>query len=100
MEITPTWNHALRIWWAYFWRSLGLLCAALILSFILGILIGLIMNLSGAPESIMRPLSTIIGLVIGFSVSILPMKLILGKDFGTFRLVLLKKDGVPPRAFT
>ena len=33
-----------------------------------------------------------IGFVIGLAISIIPMRLILGKNFGEFRLVLVKNE--------
>jgi hypothetical protein len=33
-----------------------------------------------------------IGAIMGIAISVVPMKMILGKDFGQFRLVLVAKD--------
>jgi hypothetical protein len=37
-----------------------------------------------------------IGILLGLAISIVPVKMILGKDYGEFRVVLLAKDGPPP----
>ncbi|MFZ5863261.1 MAG: hypothetical protein ACOYXR_10535 [Nitrospirota bacterium] len=92
MELPVTWSRAARVWKSYFWRTLVALLASVILGAIVGGAIGFVMGVIGfSPESI-RPVSVVIGIVIGIAVSIVPMKLILGKDFGEFRVVLLAKE--------
>jgi hypothetical protein len=43
----------------------------------------------GVPETTFQFVVVLIGVVISIGFSIIPMKLILGKDFGKFRLVLI-----------
>lgn len=92
MELEITWKRAVKVWWAYLWRSvLAALCAMLIGGLIGGIA-GFIMGLMGASGESIQLLIAPIGIVIGIGISIVPIKLILGKDFGEFRLVLIKNS--------
>jgi hypothetical protein len=92
MELPVTWSRAARVWKSYFWRTLVALLASVILGAIVGGSLGFVMGVMGySPESI-RPVAVVVGLVVGIAVSIVPMKLILGKDFGEFRVVLLAKE--------
>jgi len=92
MELPVTWSRAARVWKSYFWRTLVALLASIILGAIVGGAIGFVMGMIGFSPKSIRPVAVVIGLVIGIAVSIVPMKLILGKDFGEFRVVLLAKE--------
>lgn len=90
MELEVTWKRATKVWWAYFWRSLIAMLGAMVIGGIVGGIIGFIIGMMGSSRESIQLLVTPIGMIIGILMSIVPIKLILGKNFGDFRLVLLK----------
>lgn len=92
MELEVTWTRAIRIWWAYLWRSMVAIFCSMIIGAIVGGMIGVIMGIIGASQDSIVLLVSPISLMIGLAVSIVPIKMILGKDFGEFRLVLIQQD--------
>ncbi len=94
MELEITWGRAIRIWWAYLWRGLIAMVVAMLVGGIVGAIIGFVMGALGVSLKVIPMVTGPIGGIIGLAISVVPMKMILGKDFGTFRLVLLQKQ--PP----
>ncbi len=92
MELEVTWGRTVKVWWAYLWRAIIAMIAGAVAGVIVGGIIGLILGLLGAPIHIVPFITAPIGLGMGLAISIVPIKLILGKDFGEFRLVLLQKE--------
>jgi hypothetical protein len=92
MELEITWKRVVRIWWAYFWRNLIALIASLICGGIVGGIMGFVGSLLGVPLETILLVNMPISFVLGSIISIIPMKMIIGKDFGEFRLVLLAKE--------
>jgi hypothetical protein len=92
MELEITWKRAVAVWWAYLWRNLIVIAIAMIIGGIIGGMLGYIMEMLGASVETIRSISIPLGAIIGLAISIIPVKMILGKDFGEFRLVLVKKD--------
>lgn len=96
-ELEITWPRAFRIWWSYLWRNLIAIIVAMLLGGIVGFILGFIMGMFGLPAKTIQLVTTLTGAVIGLGISIIPMKLILGKNFGKFRLVLVEVDpSIPP----
>ena len=91
MELEITWGRVVRVWWSYFWRNLVVILAAMILGGMVGFVVGLIMGMLGASMATVQYVTAPLGVVIGLVLSVIPMKMILGKDFGEFRLVLISK---------
>lgn len=97
MELEITWDRVVRVWWSYLWRSLICILIAMLIGMICGFIIGFTLGFIGFPASLIRLVTGSIGFALGLAISILPMKLILGKDYGDFRLVLLaKQDNFQP----
>ena len=92
MELEVTGGRAIRVWWAYLWRNILAVIVAMFVGGLLGGVLGLIMGALGASERMIQVVGAPIGFVIGMVISIVPIKMILGKDFGEFRLVLLAKE--------
>jgi hypothetical protein len=90
MELEVTWGRAARVWWAYFWRNLVAVAAGSLIGIALGAILGFILGAAGARAETIRIAAFPIGIVVGLLVSIVPIRLVLGKDFGAFRLVLLR----------
>ena len=93
-EIKPTFKITLRVWWSYLWRNLLMVVAAMILGGIMGFALGFVLGALGVPIATIKMIVTPIGAILGLSLSLFPIYWILGKDFGTFRLILVSKD--PP----
>ncbi len=91
MELEVTWGRAVRVWWSYFWRNLITLVVTMIIGAVIGAVLGFAMGAAGVPIQTIQIISVVVGLVLGLGMSVVPMKLILGKDFGEFRLVLMSK---------
>ncbi|MCP4142875.1 MAG: hypothetical protein GY755_21745 [Chloroflexi bacterium] len=92
MELEITWKRTVKIWWSYLWRNLIAIVVASIIGGIIGGILGFIMGAMGVSLEIIQLVSAPIGGIIGLLISIFPMRLILGKDFGEFRLVLVKSE--------
>jgi hypothetical protein len=92
MELEVTWGRAVRVWWAYVWRNLLAAIVAMFIGAIVGGLLGLILGMLGVPTETIRIITMPIGLILGLVISVFPIKMILGKDFGEFRLVLIQKN--------
>ena len=59
---------------------------------IVGGILGGILGAMGTSITTVQYIVAPIGFVIGLAVCIIPLKLILGRDFGEFRLVLVKNE--------
>jgi hypothetical protein len=92
MELEITCSRVIRVWWSYLWRNLIAILVSMIVGFIVGFIIGFIMGAMGFSIMAIQLVTAPLGFVIGLAISIVPMKMILGKDFGEFRLVLLAKQ--------
>lgn len=90
MELEVTWKRAARVWGAYLWRNILAIIGAVIIGGIVGGIMGFILSVLGASQETIQLVVTPIGFIIGIGISIVPLKLILGKDFGEFRLVLVE----------
>ena len=90
MELEVTWRRAFKVWWSFLWRNLIAIVAGLILAVIVGVILGIFMAMLGFSLETTQLVGFILGAVIGLTISVVPIKLILGKDFGEFRLVLLE----------
>jgi hypothetical protein len=89
MELEVTWGRAIRVWWSYLWRSIIAMIVAAFFGGIAGAIVGIIGAILKLPLPAIQVFSGILGVVIGLAISVVPIKLILGKDYGEFRLVLL-----------
>ena len=96
MEMEVTWGRAALVWWAYIWRLLLVGLAASVVGAIVGGILGFIMGALQLPKEAIIFVSLPVGLVIGTASSVIPMKMILGKDFGEFRLLLVSKQPSTP----
>ncbi len=90
MELEVTWGRTARVWWAYLWRNLIAVAAGSLVGIVLGAILGFILGAAGARAETIRLAVFPIGAVVGLLVSIVPIRLILGMNFGEFRLVLLR----------
>lgn len=100
METEITWRRTWRIWWAYAWRNLLMTIASMIAGGIVGFIVGFLLGMLGVEQQIIQYVTGSLGFVIGFLLSVLPMRMILGKNFGDFRLVLISNTDSPGTAET
>jgi hypothetical protein len=74
---------------------------AMLIGMVIGGIIGFVLGAMGVPIRVIQIIVAPFGFVMGLAISVVPLKLILGKDFGEFRLVLLaKQQPVEPPAGT
>jgi hypothetical protein len=92
MELEITWPRLVRLWWAYLWRNLLTTVVAMIFGAFVGGILGAIMGAAGFSIQTIQIVGFPIGLIIGLVASLAPMRLILGRNYGEFRLVLLATD--------
>ena len=90
METEITWGKATKVWWSIMWRNLIAIFAAMIIGGIIGGIMGVIMGAAGVPVETIQIIAAPIGFIIGIAVSIVPIKMVLGKSYGDFRLVLVE----------
>ncbi|USG60581.1 hypothetical protein NBZ79_15550 [Sneathiella marina] len=89
MELEASWGRALRVWWAFFWRNLIAIVVAGLIGAAGGFAIGFVMGMAGVESEIIKYFSSAFGLVIGVAISVVPVKLILNKNYGGFRLSII-----------
>ncbi|MFO1525111.1 MAG: hypothetical protein U1F16_03955 [Turneriella sp.] len=92
MELEITWGRIWRIWWAYVWRNVLMTIVAMILGGIMGFIIGFFFGLLGVDQQVTQLVVTPLGFLLGLGLSVFPMRMILGKNFGEFRLVLVRNE--------
>lgn len=92
MELEITWTRTIKVWWSYFWRNLIAIVVAILAGAIIGFILGFIMGTLGISSQTIRFVVAPISGIIGLLISIVPMKMILGKNFGEFRLVLVSNE--------
>ena len=92
MELEITWRRVARIWLSYFWRNLIAIIVAMVIGGIVGFIIGFLMFAVGFHVDTIKIVTTQLGGLIGLLISIVPMKQILGMNFGEFRLVLVATE--------
>jgi energy-converting hydrogenase Eha subunit A len=90
MELEITWNSALRVWWAYIWRNLIAIIVSMVVGFAIGLAVGFASKYAGISIETIKPVVMIVSGLAGLAISVIPIKIILGKNFGEFRLVLMK----------
>lgn len=90
MELEVTWKRATKVWWSYLWRNLTALVAAMVIGGIIGAIFGFVLGALGVSVETIQVIVMPIGAIIGLLISIVPIKMILGKNFGEFRLVLVQ----------
>ena len=96
MEVEITSLRALRIWWSFTWRNAIATLVTIMISMVIGFFLGMVLALAHVAPLVIRLVAMPIGFVIGLIVSYVPLRMILGMDFGEFRLALVAKDPIAP----
>lgn len=91
IELKPTLRLVIKIWWAYAWRLFILFFLIIVM---ITLPVTLIMGLQGYSIEQIRITGATVGGILSWTVwwwiMIIPFKLIIGKQFKGFRLVLIK----------
>ena len=91
MELKVTWGRAFRVWWGHFWRVLvATIPAYLAINFCSTVCVA-----SGIPTRLAILIVVFVSSALGCAASLIPMKMILGKRHGNFRLALLSVNPEP-----
>ena len=96
MELEITWKRVIRIWWSFLWRNLLAILGAVVIGALVGFIFGLILGVIGVPVETIKMIVQPIGFLIGLGISVIPLKMVLGKNFGEFRLVLISTEVKEP----
>jgi hypothetical protein len=84
--IQPTFNHGLRIWWAFFWR---MTIISMVITFGINFGLRVIYEHTNAPGNLIRPVMRFSPYAISYIVALFIMEYILRKRFRDFRIGLL-----------
>ena len=89
-ENKATWKEAITFWWALTWRSILFILPT---TAAIGMAVGFIMASQKIPaEPYMMHIQGV-GLVIGVIISMLIIKNLLSKEFGSFKVVVIREHG-------
>lgn len=92
MEILEvTWKRVFQVWWAYLWRNVLITIFGMIAGMLIGFVIGCLGVALQIQPATLRPIIFIICFLIGLFLSAVPMKMILRKEFGEFKICLIRK---------
>jgi hypothetical protein len=91
-EIPISWNYVFKIWFSLLWWSLVFLVLVVILCGSIGFVLGYIMGLFGIEQNVILLICGVGGFVTALPLSVIPIKTIVGKNFGKFKLTLLDKE--------
>ena len=89
IEMSPSWGLGLKVWWAWFWRTMILV---FVLSIIIGIIVGVIGALIGLAQATISFSGGLFGLAIGLYLGPAILKRLMTKGFGRYRLAVMRKD--------
>ena len=64
----------------------------MVIGFVIGFVGAYSLGQAGVPQATIQLILSPVCLLIGFGLSLIPIYAILGKDFGSFRLILVSKD--------
>jgi hypothetical protein len=84
--IQPTFNHGLRIWWAFFWRTTLI---TMVLTFAINFGLRVIYEHTNLPGNVIGPIMRFLPYAISYAVALFIMEYILRKRFRDFRIGLL-----------
>jgi hypothetical protein len=91
MEMEITWARVVRVWWALLWRGLLEMLVAAVAGGVVGFAVGFVLGVLGAPIPTIQVVCGLLGALLGLLISLVPVKLALGRDYGDFRLALMPR---------
>ena len=84
--LEPTWELALRTWWAYTWRAIGI---SLLGAFVFGFITGVIAGVMGLQDLGLLP--GILGFLFSLAASLWVMHFLMTKGFKGYRIVVVEQ---------
>ena len=84
--VEPNWNRVIPVWWSFYWRATLL---GGILGAVLGGVVGFVFASVGRAD-LAAMAGAVSGYILGIPVSMLCIKIILGKSFGGFSVRLVR----------
>jgi hypothetical protein len=88
--IQPTFDHGLRIWWAFFWPTTLI---SVILGFAIAFGLRVIYEHTNVPGNLIGPIMRLTPYIISYVVALFIMEYILRKNFRNFRVGLVSSGG-------
>lgn len=87
-----TWGRIARVWGLWMLMSVLMIICAVVAGAIVGVVVGVVGKLVGLPTDLLKTLASFMGGVIGFLLTLIPVKIVLSRKFKEFRVVLIKND--------
>src|SRR5437879_12674798 len=81
--IQPTLGHALRVWWAFYWRST---LFGFVIVFVISLLLGIAGRAAGLSQPLILLAARVESLVCTFIVTLFPMQRVLLKNYQRFQI--------------
>ena len=91
-EIKPSFGHVLRLWWSVIWRGLLVIIGANACGFLIGTVSAMTLTPAGAPPAVIQFIVVPLCILIFAGLSLIAVWSMLGKTYGSFRLVIVNKD--------
>jgi hypothetical protein len=96
LQEPATWLRALQLWWSLTWRNAVAAAGVYIGSFFLALFnYDVSVLAAGLPAALFRFFSISVLVVLCFAIGLIPLKLVLQKEFRDFHLALLPKSPPP-----
>lgn len=92
MELEVTWKMSLKIWWAYFWRTILGTLALVVVLFICNYFVNIVAVFLKLPPVFITIILGIITFTFSIAVSLIVVKQILNKNYGSFRLSVVPNE--------
>ena len=89
MELKVTWSRAINVWLSFIWRNLVAIFLASIVSGLIAFGFALLLPKMGYSVDVVHLFVLPLSIVIAVVSSIIPIKMILNKNYGEFRLVMV-----------
>ena len=87
MEMEITWPRLLKLWWGFLWRFVIAIISSFLVGLVFASILTMLMSGAGAGEGSIRLYTYIIGIIITLLFSMVPLRLLIGKTFGDFKLI-------------
>lgn len=91
MELKATWSRAINVWVSFIWRNLVAIFLASIVSGLIVFGLAFLLPKMGYSVDVVRLFALPLSVAVGAASSIIPIKMILNKNYGEFRLVLVSE---------
>ncbi len=88
-ELEVTWLRSIKVWWSITWR---VVIYSLALGFIVSMPLGLAAAALELDVSLARWLTQTAGMLCGFFIAVWVIKIVLGKHYSDFRIILVPSD--------